>query len=50
MAPPEYQEGYDAYYEQIEREDCPYPEGSDEAYEWGKGWDAACNEDYRRNV
>lgn len=33
-----YQEGFDAFFEGADREDCPYEEGTDGQYGWLKGW------------
>ena len=34
-------EGMDAFGRGARREDCPYPDGSDQRAAWLKGWDEA---------
>lgn len=36
-----YVEGYDACYEDLDPEDCPYDQGSPEADDWMKGYEDA---------
>lgn len=33
------QEGMDAFARSVRREECPYPEGSEQRQRWLKGWD-----------
>jgi len=35
---PFYCEGYDAYYDGADEQDCPYDEGTDGQDGWLKGW------------
>jgi len=36
-----FDEGFEAFGRGAPREDCPYPEGSDERKIWEEGWDEA---------
>ena len=38
---PFFNEGYGAYEEGVDFDDCPYAEGTDGQYGWRMGWNAA---------
>ena len=42
---PAYQEGYDAYWDDVDPDDNPYPSGIDEHWSWDRGWSQAQLED-----
>lgn len=44
MSDPFYDEGFEACMEGVDREECPYHEGSDGQAGWLRGWDDAEDE------